>query len=237
MTNPKILPKQILREIIELHILRPQPIRRRNPTHTRHLMHIHQRPTTRKECVFLAIQEHHTGNNTHIMLPAVAELVPPFSLYDGRRVDLIDGPEVGVAGVEEDGLEDVIVIGDGGFIGIVIHAELVLVVCAVEGHFDFVHVFGVGVRVVHGSVAWGFAVWAFAFVLGEGNLVFLLFVFWFGAEVGVEVGFVILLEVLGVGVGNGDVVEEFGASKDELFAPGGGFAEEFEGVIGEDTHN
>ena len=171
------------------------------------------------------------------MLPAVAELVPPFSLYDGGRVNLIDGPEVGVAGVEEDGLEDVIVVGDGGFVCVVIHAELVLVVCAVEGHFDFVHVFGVGVRVVHGSVAWWFAIWTFAFVFGEGDLVFLLFVFGFGAEVGVEVGFVVLLEVLGVGVGDGDVVEEFGASEDESFAPGGGFAEEFEGVVGEDTHD
>ena len=50
-------------------------------------------------------------------------------------------------------------------------------------------------------------------------------------------GFVVLLEVLGVGVSDGDVVEEFGASEDESFAPGGGFAEEFEGVVGEDTHD
>ena len=87
------------------------------------------------------------------MLPAMTELVPPFSLDDSRRVDLIDGPEVGVSIIEEDGLEDVIFVGDGGFGGIVVHAELVLVVCAVEGHFDFRHVFGIGVRVVHGSEA------------------------------------------------------------------------------------
>ena len=171
------------------------------------------------------------------MLPAMAQLVPPFPLDDGGRVDLIDGPEVGVAVVEEDGLKDVILVGDGGFGGIVVEAELVLVVCAVEGHFDFGHVFGVGVRVVHGSEAWGFAVGAFALVFGEGDLVFLLFVLWFGAQVGVEVGFVVLLEVVGVGVGDCDVVEEFGAAEDEFFAPGGGFAEEFEGVVGEDTHD
>lgn len=115
------------------------------------------------------------------MLPAMAQLVPPFSLDDGRRVDLIDGPEVRVAVVEEDGLEDVVFVGDGGFGGVVIHAELVLVVGAVEGHFDFGHIFGVGVRVVHGSEAWGFAVGTFALVFGKGDLVFLLFVFWFGA--------------------------------------------------------
>lgn len=150
---------------------------------------------------------------------------------------MIDGPEVGVAVVEEDGLEDVILVGDRGFGGIVVHAELVLVVCAVEGHFDFRHVFGVRVRVVHGSVAWGFAVWALALVFGKGDLVFLLFVLWFGAEVGVELGFVVLLKVFRVGVGDGDIVKEFGASEDELFAPGGGFAEEFEGVVGEDAHD
>ena len=122
--------------------------------------------------------------------------MPPFSFDDFGGVDLIDGPEVGVAGVEEDGLEDVVVVRDGGFIGIVIHPELVLVVCAVKGHFDFVHVFGVGMRVVHWSVTRWFAIWAFAFVLGEGDLVFLLFVLWFGAEFRVEVGFVVLLEVL-----------------------------------------
>ena len=45
--------------------------------------------------------------------------------------------------VEEDGLEDVVVVGDGGFVGVVIQAELVLVVGAVECHFNLLHVFGV----------------------------------------------------------------------------------------------
>ena len=111
----------------------------------------------------------------------MTELVPPFSFDYFIRVDLIDGPEVGVAIVEEDGLEDVVVVGDGGFIGVMIHPELVLVVCAVEGHFDLLHVFGVGVRVVHWSETWWFSIWTFAFVLGEGDLVFLLFVLGFGA--------------------------------------------------------
>lgn len=48
--------------------------------------------------------------------------------------------------------------------------------------------------------------------------------------------FVVLLEVVGVGVGDCNVVKEFGAAEDEFLAPGGGFAEEFEGVVGEDTH-
>ena len=38
-------------------------------------------------------------------------------------------------------------------------------------------------------------------------------------------------------MGDGDVVEEFGASEDESFSPGGGFAKEFESVVGEDTHD
>ena len=181
MTNPQILPKQILRKIIKLDILRPQPIRRRYPTHTRHLMHINQRPTPRKERVFLAIQEHHTRNDADVVLPSMTELVPPFAFDDFVGIDLIDGPEVGVAVVEEDGLENVVVVGDGGLIGVVIHPELVLVICAVKGHFDFLHVFGVGVRVVHRSETGWFSTWAFAFVLGKSDLFFLLFVLWFGA--------------------------------------------------------
>ena len=50
-------------------------------------------------------------------------------------------------------------------------------------------------------------------------------------------GLVVLLKVLRVGVGDGDVVEELGASQDEFLAPGRGFAKEFEGVVGEDAHN
>ena len=111
----------------------------------------------------------------------MAELVPPFPFDYFVRVDLIDGPEVGVAIVEEDGLEDVVVVGDGGFVGVVIHTELVLVICAVESHFDLLHIFGIGVRVVHGSETGWFSIWTFAFVLGEGDLVFLLFVLGFGA--------------------------------------------------------
>ena len=167
----------------------------------------------------------------------MTQLVPPFPLNYFVRVDLIDRPEVRVACVKEDGLEDVVVVGDGGFSGIVIHAELVLVVCAVEGHFNLLHVFGVRMSVVHRSVTWRFPVWTLAFILGEGDLLFLLFVLGFSAQLGVKMGFVVLLEVLGVGVGDGDVVEEFGASQDKSFAPGGGFAKEFEGVVGEDTHD
>ena len=139
--------------------------------------------------------------------------------------------------VEEDGLEDVLIVRDGSFVGGVVHAELMLVVCAVEGHFDFLHVFGVGVGVVHGSVAAGFAVLAFFFVFGKGDLLFLLLVLGFGAEVGVEVGFVILGKVFAVGVGDGDVVEEVRSAEDELFSPGSGFAEELKSIVGENAHD
>ena len=152
MTNPKILPKQILRKIIKNLILRPQAIRSRYPTHTRHLMHIHQRPRPREEGIFLPIQKHHTGDDTDVMLPSMTELVPPFSLDDFAAVDFINGPHVRVCFVEEDGLEYVVVVWDGVFRSLVVHAELVLVVCAVKGHFDFLHVFRVRVRVVHWSV-------------------------------------------------------------------------------------
>lgn len=183
MTNQQILLQQILREIVENHILRPQPIRRRDPTDTRHLMHIDQRPAARERGMRIPpgpIDEHHVGHHAHVMLPPMPELMPPFLLYDLGFVDLVDGPEVGVCLVEEDGLEDVVFVGDGGFTGsggaavCGILAELVLVVCAVEGHFDLVHVFRVGMGVVHGAEACGFVVRTRLFVLGEGDCVFLL---------------------------------------------------------------
>lgn len=112
-----------------------------------------------------------------------------------------------------------------------------LVVCAVEGHFDLVHVFRVGMGVVHGAVAGGFVVRPGLLVLGEGDGVGLLFGFGRGAELVAEAGFVVLLEVVAVGVGDGDVVEEFGAAEHEAFFPGGGFAEELFGVVGEDAED
>lgn len=237
MTNQKILLKQILREIIKDLILSPQTIRGGNTTHTSHLMHIDQRPASRKPRAIFPVQEHHPRNNTHVMLPPVTQLMPPFPLDDLALVDLVDGPEVAVGFVEEDGLEDVLVVGDGGFVGGMVHPELMLVVGTVEGHFDLLHVFGVGVRVVHWSVAGGFAVLAFLLVFGEGDLFFLLLVFGFGAEVGVEVGFIVVGKVFAIRVGDGYVVEEAGTPEDELLFPCCSLAEKLEGVVGQDTHD
>ena len=110
--------------------------------------------------------------------------------------------------IKEDGLENVIVIWDRCFIRVVVHAKLVLVVGTVEGHFDLLHIFRVGVRVVHRSVTRRLSILSFLLVLGEGYLVLLLLVLGLGAELGIETCLVIFLEILGVGVGDGDVVEE-----------------------------
>ena len=123
--------------------------------------------------------------------------------------------------------------------GVGVLSELVLVVCAIESHLDFLRVFLVAVGVVHGSVPGGFAV-GFAvldFVFGECDLVFLLLVLGLGAEGVGEGGLVIGGEVVRIGVGNGDVVEEFGAAEDEAFAPCRGFAQEFFGGVGEDAED
>lgn len=200
-------------------------------------MHIDQGPTPRKQRTILPIQKHHARHNPHIMLPAMAELMPPFALDDFGFVDLVDSPKVGVGFVEENGLEDVLIVFNGGFVCAVVLTELVLVIGAIKRHFDLLHVFGVGVRVIHWSVAAGFAVLAFLLVFGESDLLFLLFVLWLGAELGVEAGFVVFLEVLAVGVGDGDVVEEAGTAEDEALFPGGGLAENFEGVVCENAHH
>lgn len=120
MTNQQILLQQLLRKVVKNLILSPQPPRRRDPTHARHLMHIHQRPTARERRPggpARFIDEHHIRHDAHIMLPAMPELMPPFAFDNLGFVDLVNGPEVGIGLVEEDGLEDVVFVGDGGFMG------------------------------------------------------------------------------------------------------------------------
>ena len=111
------------------------------------------------------------------MLPAMAELMPPLLLDDLVPVDVVPGPQVLVVLVEEDALEDVCFVGDGRLVRarllLVLLAELVLVVGAVERHFYLLGVLGVRVRVVHGPEAAGFAVVAVGLVPGEGQLAFL----------------------------------------------------------------
>lgn len=174
------------------------------------------------------------------MLPSVPQLMPPLPLYDLRFIDLIYGPEMGVFFIQEDRLEDVVFIGDGGFVWgrgfLGVLTELVLVICAVEGHFDFMHVFFVGVGVIHWSIASRFIIWTGGLVFRERDLLFLRFGLGFRAQVGGEAGFVVLLEVVCVRVGDCDVIEEFCATKHELFFPICSFPQELFGVVGEDTY-
>lgn len=138
-----------------------------------------------------------------------------------------------VALVEENGLEDVILVRHGGDLCIVLCPELVLVVGAVKGHFNLGGFLGIGMGVVHWSEAGRFAVLALGdfFGFGEFDLVFFGFGFGFCTEGWVEVGFVGGLEIGAVGVGDCDVVVEFGAAEDEFFFPGCGFSQEFFCVV------
>ena len=150
------------------------------------------------------------------MRKGVTELVPPVLTDDLRRVDVVDGPEMRVAFlVQKDGLEDVVFKGDLG-------RELGLVVCAVEAHFQLAAVLGVHLNVVHWLKGLLGHFEAHGLVdAREGTD---------GLGGRVEV-FVIALHVVAVGVGDGDVVGEFGAAKDFLFAiAGGGFEDSVGGV-------
>ena len=73
-------------------------------------MHINESPTAREPSPITAIEEHHPGDDADVVLPSVTELMPPFAADDFVRVDLVDGPEVLVVFVEEDGLEDVVLV-------------------------------------------------------------------------------------------------------------------------------
>ena len=247
MNQAQILPHQILREPIKRHILRPQPIRGCDAAHTGYLVHIHQGPRPGIQCRVLAIDEHHPGHHTDVVLPPMPQLMPPLLEDDLIFGDLIRGPEVRVRLIQKNRLKHMFLERLRGFIargpflaaGVRVLAELVLVVGAIEGHLDLLRVLLVAVGVVHGPVARGFAVGlaVLDLVLGEGDLVFLLLVLGLGAQGVREGGLVVVGEVGGVGVGDGDVVEEFGAAEDEAFPPGGGFAQEFLGGVGEDAED
>ena len=196
-----------------------------------------QCPCRGEPSVVLAVDEHHAGNDTDVVLPPVTQLMPPFAFDDFAFVDLVNSPEIPVGLVEEDGLKDVLVVRNRRLIGIVVHAELMLVVGAVECHFDFFPVLWIGVCVVHGSVARGLAVGTGGLVFGELDLVFLLAVLGLGCKVRVEVGFKVFFKILAVAVGDGDVVEETGTAQDKLFFPGGRLAQEFQRIIGKDGHD
>jgi len=173
MANKQVLAKKFLREIIKLDILRAQPIRRRNPAHTRQFMHIHQRPAAGKQRFVPPVDPHHARHDPEVVLPAVAELVPPLARDDLGGVDLVDCPEISVGSVEEDGLKDVIFVWDRTDAGGAVFPKLVLVVGAVEGHLDFLGIRAVGLGVVHGPKAGWLAVRTWQLPFGEGDLLFL----------------------------------------------------------------
>ena len=164
----------------------------------------------------------------------MAQLMPPLALDDLLFIDPIHGPQMALRLVQKDALENVSLVLHRRLVCAVVLPELMLVICAIKGHFDLLRIRGVRVRVVHWSEAARFAVRARGFVFGKGDLGLLGVVLGRGAERGVEAGFVDGGEVVAVGVGDGDVVVEAGAAKDEAFAPCGRLAEEFEGIVGED---
>ena len=165
------------------------------------------------------------------MLPPMAELVPPLLLDDFALVDLIHGPQVLVRLVEEDGLEDVAVVRPRCFEAILVGSELVLVVCAVEGHLDFLGILRVAVSEIHGSVPAGLTTWTRGVVFRKGDLVFLRSGLGLSGEVWVELRLIEFLEVIDVGVGYRDIIVESRATEDELLSPTCCLAQQSLGVV------
>ena len=95
-------------------------------------MHINKRPGSSKPCPVFAVDEHHAWYNPDIVLPPMAELMPPLTFNDLALVDLINGPQVALRLVKKDRLEDVPVELYWRLISIVIHSELMLVVRAIK---------------------------------------------------------------------------------------------------------
>ena len=143
VADQKVFLQQLLRKVIKDLIVGAQTVRSRDTGHTCHFVHVDQGPAPCEDGPVLPIEEHHVGHHPHVMLPPVTELVPPLLLNHFGLVNLIDRPQLPVALVEEDGLKDVVFIGDRGLLRLVVFAELVLVVGTVERHLDLRHVLGI----------------------------------------------------------------------------------------------
>lgn len=197
----------------------------------------HQGPRSCKQGVVLPVDKHHPRDYPCVMLPSVAQLMPPFSLNHLALVDLINRPQVAVGLIQKNALEDMTVIRDWRSISIMVHAELMLVVCAVERHLNLLWVFCVGVRIVHGPITARFAFLAPCLIFGEFYLLFLVLGFGLRTQFGIEACFVLLLEIFGIRVGDGDVIKEPRSTKDKFLFPSCSLPKKFFGVICEDCHD
>lgn len=164
-----------------------------------------------------SLQQPHPRHDEEIVRPRVTELMPPVLTDNLVLVDLVDAPQVPILFfVQVNRLEDVFLEGNLG-------RELGLVVCAVEAHFQTGAVLRVRLDEVH---------WFEGFLchLQAGGLIDA------GERgdglVGVVVVFVVVLHVVAVPVGDGDVVGEFGGAEDFAFAEGGGGLEEAFSSVG-----
>ena len=144
--------------------------------------------------MFVSLKQPNKRDDENVMRKRVAQLMPPVLADDLALVDLVDAPEMSVPPfIEEDGLEDVIFECDFG-------RELGLVVGAVEAHFELGAVFGVFFDVVHWFERFLGHLYPAALVnareRGDGLI-------------GVVEVFVVAFHVLGVAVGDGDIIREF----------------------------
>ena len=80
----------------------------------------------------------------------MAKLMPPIFLHNLVLADLINGPEMTAVFAEKDGLKDGLLKRLRRHLGVLVHAELVQVVCAVEAHLDLARILVVAVGKVHG---------------------------------------------------------------------------------------
>ena len=167
----------------------------------------------------------------------MSQLMPPLLFNHFTLVNLINRPQMPIALIQENALENMILVRYGGFVRIMIQSELMLVVGAVERHLDLVRILGVGVRVVHGPIPRGLIVRSRPLVLGERDLVFLLLGLRLRAQLRVKARLEIFLEVVAIRVSDSDVVEEACAAENEFLFPGGRFAEQLLGVIGQDAED
>lgn len=160
----------------------------------------------------------------------MAKLVPPIPFDHFRLFDFVEGPQVLLLLVQKDCLIYRLIAPR--FL-LIRGLELVLIVTAIEGHFNQAGVGLISIGVVH----WLVGAASSRLTLGECDLFLLIIALGFRAEVWFKVGFVVFLEVILVCVRNGEVVVEGCTAENEPFTPGRRFSEYGQGIIGKNAED
>ena len=112
-----------------------------------------------------------------------------------------------------------------------------LVVGAIEGHLNFTRRFWVHLGVIHRTEPTSLILPPLNFAPSKSDPLLIIYGLLRAAEVGIEMGLIVLLKVLVIRVRDSNIIKEPCTTEDKLFFPSGGLPQEFLGIVGENGKN